>query len=252
MRTCMTRTQWRNQSQNGTRANSYQSTCSSGDANFFQLSWAISSVHAPPQYRLCSEDSSIVRNAPSNLVLRYKGNNDRKTHVRVSRLVRVLEREWPESFEEGWLPARRRPLLQGHGGPCWLQLCLFCGGVVNATLKKYRRYRYSNLRVAALPLPLPLPLLEFKSNGATDTLSRNSYNKVANATGGRPKTNVPRRKAGVGAIANFTCLSGDWVVVLWDCLRDASIPPQVSAFPGGNHIRWWQSHGPITQWSYRL
>src|SRR6218665_3036175 len=57
--------------------------------------------------------------------------------------------------------------------------------VVNATLKKYRRYRYryKDLKVAALPLPL----LKFKSSGATATsatatLLRNSYNKVAYAT----------------------------------------------------------------------
>ena len=45
--------------------------------------------------------------------------------------------------------------------------------VVNATLKKYWRYRYSNLKVSALPVPL----LKFKSIGATATatLSRNSY-----------------------------------------------------------------------------
>src|SRR6218665_2858156 len=56
--------------------------------------------------------------------------------------------------------------------------------VVNATLKKYRRYRYRycDLKVSALPL------LKFKSSGATATsatatLLRNSYNKVAYATG---------------------------------------------------------------------
>src|SRR6218665_1599685 len=50
-----------------------------------------------------------------------------------------------------------------------------------------------------------LLLLKFKSSGATATtatatLSRNSYKKVAYATGGRPKTKVPRRKAGVGRL----------------------------------------------------
>src|SRR6218665_3263826 len=94
----------------------------------------------------------------------------------------------------------------------------FCR-VVNATLKKYRRYhyRYYDLKVAALPLPL----LKFKSSGATATsatLPRNSYNKVAYATGHRLKTKVPRRKADVGTMANFT----------WGCLRDVFMLPRVS------------------------
>ena len=75
--------------------------------------------------------------------------------------------------------------------------------------------------------------LLWKSIGATATsttatLLRNSYNKVAYmyATGRRLKTKVPRRKAGVGAMTNFTCLSSDWVVVQWGCLRQVFIPPR--------------------------
>ena len=59
----------------------------------------------------------------SNPAWRYNGNNDRQTHVRVSIVSGVLEREWPESFGKfcatrlkGWLPAGWRPLLQRHGG----------------------------------------------------------------------------------------------------------------------------------------
>src|SRR6218665_4063848 len=68
-----------------------------------------------------------------------------------------------------------------------------------------------------------LTLLKFKSSGATATsatatLPRNSYYKVAYATGHRLKTKVPRRKAVVGTMANFT----------WGCLRDVFMPPRVS------------------------
>src|SRR6218665_2882877 len=119
--------------------------------------------------------------------------------------------------------------------------------VVNATLKKERgdRYRYQDLKVAALPLPL----LKFKSSlatatSATATLPRNSYNKVANATGRRHKTKVPRRKAGVEAMANFTVLRGAGGGG-WGGSRRAFSTPTGGKKPppgGGSHIRGWQTH----------
>src|SRR6218665_417349 len=75
--------------------------------------------------------------------------------------------------------------MDGGGGssPMWtstqkIKIRVHCR-VVNATLKKYRRYRYP---------------LKFNSIGATATATRNSYNKVAYATGRRLKTKAPRRK----------------------------------------------------------
>src|SRR6218665_326542 len=43
------------------------------------------------------------------------------------------------------------------------------------------------------------------------------------------------------------------MIVLWGCLRGAFMPPRVSKAltRGASHIREWQSHSPITQWSYK-
>ena len=91
-----------------------------------------------------------------------------------------------------------------------------------------------------------LQLLKLKSSGttatsATATLPRNSYNKVAYATGRRLNTKVPRRKAGVGAIANFTYLSierlsGRAMGLPVRCLQAS--PGEQSTHPGREPHPW--------------
>src|SRR6218665_3784832 len=63
--------------------------------------------------------------------------------------------------------------------------------------------------------------VKFKSSGATATLPRNSYNKVAYTTGGRLKTKVPRRKVGVGRLSiSLMYQAIEWsTVALCGCLH---------------------------------